>query len=76
MILVTGCVGYIGSRLVTEMLANGQSVRGLVRKEELDKATALEEQGMEIWEGDLINPDSLVGIGQDVDVVFHFAGLH
>lgn len=76
MILVTGCTGYIGSRLCKSLLDEGYNVRGLVQKEEILKAKENVDRGMEIWQGDLTDPESLKGIGKNVTVVYHLAGLH
>lgn len=76
MILVTGCSGYIGKRIVKVLLKNGNKVRGLVLKKQQDEVEELEKLGMEVFVGDLLCEDSLSGIGRDVDIVFHLAGLH
>lgn len=76
MILITGCTGYIGSRLVAEFLKQGHRVRGLVLEEEMEKAKSLEQLGLEVWKGNLVDADSLTGIAQGVEVVYHLAGLH
>lgn len=76
MILVTGCTGYIGSRLVLTLLKSGQAVRGLVLPHEIKKAVNLSAAGMQLWEGDLLVQDTLDTIGTGVTVVYHLAGLH
>ncbi len=76
MILVTGCLGYIGKRVVKTLLRNGYKVRGLVMKKQREEAHELETLGMEVFIGDLFDEDSLTGIGEDIDIVFHLAGLH
>ncbi|PJI06515.1 MULTISPECIES: NAD-dependent epimerase/dehydratase family protein [Clostridium] len=76
MILITGCTGYIGKRLTSAMLKRGFKVRGLVPKSELNKAKPLVNKGMELWKGDLFDSNTLHGIGKNVKVVYHLAGLH
>ncbi|BCJ94849.1 epimerase [Anaerocolumna cellulosilytica] len=76
MILVTGCTGYLGSRLVTQLLNEGKKVRGLTLRSEYQKAEILKEKGMEVFIGDLLIPETLKGIGKDVKIVYHMAGLH
>lgn len=56
-ILVTGAagdVGAIGRHLTAELLAKGQRVRALVRRED-DRAEALRQMGAEVVQGDLTN---------------------
>jgi len=76
MILITGCTGYIGSRLAKRLLSKGIKVRGLVMPEEMDKIEELLEYGMEAFKGNLLNPETIKGIGKDIEFVFHMAGLH
>lgn len=76
MVLVTGCLGYIGKRIVKILLRNGYRVRGLIMENQQEEAQELEKMGMEVFVGDLLCGDSLVGIGEDIDIVFHLAGLH
>ncbi|MDE6252890.1 MAG: NAD(P)-dependent oxidoreductase [Lachnospiraceae bacterium] len=76
MILVTGCLGYIGNKIVRALLKEGYKVRGLVMKKQVKEADELKELGMEVFIGDLLYEDSLTGIGEDIDIVFHLAGIH
>lgn len=76
MILVTGCLGYIGKKIVKALLENGNKVRGLVLKKQQSEAEELENLGMEVFIGDLLCEASLIGIGRDIDIVFHLAGMH
>lgn len=58
MILVTGATGYIGGRLVPELLAAGHQVRCLARTaSKLDDADWRRE--VEVVEGDVTDPESL-----------------
>jgi nucleoside-diphosphate-sugar epimerase len=75
-ILVTGSTGYLGSHLVRFLLHKGMSVRGLVRPQELQSAVALAKQGMQIWQGDLLVPETLMQISQNVTLIYHLAGMH
>jgi len=70
-ILVTGGTGFIGGNLVRTLLGEGRTVRALVR----DPARAADIEGAELFRGDLLDPESLVGIERDVDVVVHCAGI-
>ncbi|MBD0839506.1 NAD(P)H-binding protein [Streptomyces sp. TRM68416] len=55
-ILVTGATGTVGRQVVAELLARGHAVRALTR----DAAKAGLPAGVEVVEGDLTEPDSLV----------------
>lgn len=69
--LVTGATGFIGSHLVQELIRQKHSVRALVLPGE--EASPLERQGVAVWRGDLLKPESLAGICNGIDVVFHLA---
>ena len=71
-VLVTGATGFIGSVLTRELLKQGHQVRALVLPSENSKA--LEELGVEIRRGDLARRETLQGICDGVDTVFHLAG--
>lgn len=70
--LVTGATGFIGPVLVRDLLAHGSSVRALVLPGE--KTDALEKQGVRIIRGDLTDPESLRGVCEGIETVFHLAG--
>ena len=69
--LVTGATGFIGSHLVRELVREKHSVRALVLPGE--DVSALEAQGVTVWRGDLSERESLRGICNGIDVVFHLA---
>jgi len=73
-ILVTGATGKVGSRLVQRLIQWGYKVRALVR--ESSNTNSLEEIGVELIIGDLLNPKSLEVALQDVDVVIHLATFY
>ena len=66
MILVTGATGNVGRELVPLLLAEGESVRALVRNPERAGLPA----GVDAVRGDLTDPASLDGTLDDVDAVF------
>lgn len=72
--LVTGGTGFIGSHLVADLLANGWTVRCLVRRS--SNLRWLDGQLIQPVTGDLTSPDSsaLRTALDDVSVVFHLAG--
>ncbi len=70
--LVTGATGFIGSVLVKELVSRGHGVRALAFPQE--QAYDLVKMGAEIVRGDLTQPESLHGICDGMDTVFHLAG--
>ncbi len=70
--LVTGATGFIGSVLVKELAARGHRVRALAFPEE--QVYSLVQLGVEIVRGDLTVQESLRGICDGIDTVFHLAG--
>ncbi len=70
-VLVTGATGFVGGYLVRALCEAGYVVRALVRNE----AQAPAATGVELYVGDLLRPDSLVGIEQGVEVVVHCASI-
>lgn len=71
MTLVTGAAGFIGSVLVRELVKRGHRVRAMVMPGE--NALSLEALGAEIKRGDLSDPESLHGMCDGIDTVFHLA---
>jgi len=57
-ILVTGANGYIGGRLIPELIARGYQVRILIRKESPE--LLVRWPGIEISIGDALNPEDLL----------------
>jgi predicted dehydrogenase/nucleoside-diphosphate-sugar epimerase len=67
--LVTGATGFVGSHLVRKLLSQGYAVRVLARNP--GRATPLAKAGAEVRIGDLGEPETLQGIAEGMDVVFH-----
>ncbi|MFN3005197.1 NAD(P)H-binding protein [Mycolicibacterium wolinskyi] len=68
--LVTGATGYIGGRLVPELLEAGHAVRAMARTPaKLDDATWRDR--VEVVRGDLTEPDSLTTAFDGMDVVYY-----
>jgi len=72
--VVTGGTGFIGSHLVAELLANGFTVRCVVRP--TSNLRWLDGQSIQPVTGDVTSPDSsaLRKALDDASVVFHLAG--
>jgi len=71
--LVTGATGFLGSHLVAALVEHGARVRCLVRS--TSRRDFLPTLGVELVTGDVTIPESLPSAVDDVDYVFHLAGL-
>jgi len=69
--LIAGAGGYVGSRLAEYLLAQGHHVRGLVRDPDSEVVQRLAGMGMVVWQGDVTQPESLVGVANSVERVFN-----
>lgn len=73
-IFVTGASGFIGSAVVSELLAAGHSVLGLARSEA--SAAVLRAAGAEVHHGTLDDPASLRAGAEATEGVVHMAYKH
>lgn len=71
---VTGATGFIGGRLVTQLLEAGHSVVTLARNP--DKAGDLKSKGVEVHKGDITDKESLRKPMTGVDGIFHLAAWY
>ena len=71
--LVTGANGFIGSHLVERLAVDNWKVRGLVRG--TSDLRALAGLPVELFIGDLRDPETLRRAVADVDYVFHTAAV-
>lgn len=69
--LVTGAGGFLGLYLVEQLVARGDQVRALCR----GKYPELDALGVELVRADLQDRDRVIAACQDIDVVFHTAGV-
>ena len=70
LVLVTGVTGYIGGRLVPELLASGYRVRVLVRDQNRLQGRAWLNQ-VEVVQGDVLDPASLVTAMSGVSTAYY-----
>src|SRR6476659_10316633 len=69
--LIAGAAGYVGSRLAEHLLGQGHIVRGLVRNPDKEVVERLVSLGMSVWQGDLTQPESLIGVANGVEYVYN-----
>jgi len=70
---VTGASGFTGYYLCKALIERGYSVQAMVRK--TSNTNQLEKLNLELTEGDLSAPLSLIGKLNGIDLVFHIAAL-
>jgi dihydroflavonol-4-reductase len=68
-VAVTGASGHIGNCLVQELKKRGASIKVLVHNFRSD----LLELDVEIIQGNLLEPETLITLCKDADIVFHLA---
>lgn len=80
-VLVTGADGFIGSHLVEELLDQGASVRAYVFYNSfnswgwIDHFPQEKKSRLEIFAGDVRDPNGVRTAMKDIDIVFHLAAL-
>jgi dihydroflavonol-4-reductase len=70
-VLVTGASGFVGSAVVAALLAEGKSVRALVRP--TSSLANLPQSGVEIAKGDMRDPAAMAAAMKGVRYLFHVA---
>lgn len=78
-VAVTGADGFIGSHLVEALLKRGCNVRALSQYNSFNNWGWLEEiapmEGLDVWSGDVRDPEFCRRFTQGADTVFHLAAL-
>ncbi len=69
--LVTGATGFIGTRLCKALKETGWKIRALALPGE--DTSHIADDISEVVPGDITDPGTLEGIGNEIDVVFHLA---
>src|SRR5581483_3974953 len=72
-LLVTGAAGHLGANLVRRLLADGEEVRVLIRREAGNRGVEVLGNQVEVVEGDLRDPASLERAVKGVKRVYHCA---
>lgn len=71
-VLVTGATGFVGQKLVDHLLEQGLEIRVLARN--AAKADSF-SKSVEIFEGDVTNLKSVLLATENIDTIFHLAGV-
>ncbi|MFN9116383.1 MAG: NAD-dependent 4,6-dehydratase LegB [Bacteroidota bacterium] len=80
-VLITGADGFIGSHLTERLLEEGCNVRAFVYYNSfnswgwLDSLTAEQKSRLDVFSGDIRDPNGVRTAMKDIDVVFHLAAL-
>lgn len=80
-VLITGADGFIGSHLTEFLLEEGCQVRAFVYYNSfnswgwLDTLSAEQKSKLEVFSGDIRDPNGVRTAMKDIDVVFHLAAL-
>ncbi|MCA9953277.1 MAG: SDR family oxidoreductase [Ardenticatenaceae bacterium] len=70
-VLVTGVTGYVGGRLVPQLLANGYAVRVMIRGSADRLNGRYWQNDVEIVTADVFKPETLTDALQDVDAAYY-----
>src|SRR3989344_1718419 len=73
-VLVTGAPGWLGTRLVEDLVNKNRKVRCLVIRG-IDVSDLTKLKGVELFYGDITKPKTLEGITKDIETVFHCIGI-
>lgn len=71
--MVTGSAGFVGIPLCQQLVENGHEVNALVRSSSLDHP--LRRPGINIIEGDLLEPESLEKAVDGCGQIYHLAAF-
>ncbi len=80
-VLVTGAAGFIGSHLAETLVRAGADVRAFVRYNSRNDLGWLEDAdpdvvgAMDVYRGDLVNPEAVLGAVDGCDTVLHLGAL-
>jgi len=69
--VITGATGLVGSHIAEQLRAAGEPVRALVRRG--NDASFLQNWGVELAEGDLLDRDAVARAVAGADIVYHCA---
>jgi len=70
-VLLTGANGYIGKRLLPQLIRQGHTVVALVRSRSRLKIPEKFQPHVEVYEGDLLKPETLQNLPRDLDAAYY-----
>jgi len=70
-ILLTGANGYIGKRLLSKLLEQGNDVVCAVRDKSRFSFGGISDRRIEVIETDMLNPETLTSIPEDIDAAYY-----
>lgn len=73
-IFITGVTGYIGQKLALRLADDGHTIHALIRDEKKGRLL-LQHPNIKLFEGDILNPPSLLTAMEGCDQVYHLAAL-
>src|SRR5438309_12060010 len=72
-VFLTGATGFVGKHMLERLLAEGHTVRAMVR--ETHKVNSLAQAGVELVAGDVVEGTRLEEAMQGCDAVIHLVGI-
>ncbi len=72
-VLLTGATGFLGRYVARKLVHSGREVRCLVRR--TADLSVLQYLPVEVWHGDVTDPESLNGVMENVDTVVHLVAI-
>mmetsp|Transcript_28567 Transcript_28567/g.37404 ORF Transcript_28567/g.37404 Transcript_28567/m.37404 type:complete len:247 (+) Transcript_28567:39-779(+) len=70
-VLVVGGTGNVGKKVIAQLVRTGKPIRALVRPS--SDASELQQDGVDVIRGDLMDPESLIPALENVDCVIYTA---
>lgn len=71
--LITGAPGWLGTRLVENLLKDGLDIKCIIHPSMSDER--LKKYNVETVKADITNPESLKNVCKDISIVFHCAAV-
>ncbi len=72
-VLVGGATGYLGRYLIVELKKQGYWIRALAR--DADRLSDLCDSIDDVFEGEITQPETLIGVCDDIDIVISAIGI-